>query len=104
MVDLKENLLLKDIQKYILETWIELGFDKLNAVQRCLMLWEEVWELFKSIRKSENIKIDSKSKVDPIEDELADVLKQLCAIANYFDIDLEKAFIDKEEKNIGRRK
>ncbi|MDD2515921.1 MAG: MazG nucleotide pyrophosphohydrolase domain-containing protein [Candidatus Gracilibacteria bacterium] len=104
MFKLKENQLLKDLQEYILETGVELGFDKLSATQRCLMLGEEVGELFKSVRKYEKIKIDKDSKVDSIEDELADILKQVCAVANYFQIDLEKAFIEKEKKNIGRWK
>jgi len=104
MVILKENPLLKDFQEYILESGIELGFDKLTGIQRCLMLWEELGELFKSVRKYEKIKIDKNSKVDSIEDELADVFKQVCAIANYFKIDLEKAFIEKEKKNIWRWK
>jgi len=56
--------------------------------------------LFKSVRKYEKIQIDKDSKVDSVEDELADILKQVCAVANYFQIDLEKAFIEKEKKNI----
>lgn len=104
MQKLKQGFSLKDIQQYILEGGIELGFDKLTAAQRCLMLGEEVGELFKSVRKYEKIKIDNNSKVDSIEDELSDVLKQVCAVANYFKIDLEKAFIQKEEKDIGRWK
>ena len=102
MTILKDNPLLKDIQEYILNSGAELGFDKLNAVQRCLMLGEEVGELFKSVRKIDGIKTDTNTK--SVEDELADALKQICAIANYFDIDLEKAFKKKEEKNIGRWK
>lgn len=66
------------------------------------MLGEEVGELFKSVRVHEKIKIDNSTTLDSIEDELADVLKQLCAVANYFNIDLEKAFKQKEEKDIGR--
>lgn len=97
-----KQLNLKDLQKYILDGGIELGFDKLNATQRCLMLGEEVGELYKSIRKYEKITIANDSHVSPISEELADVLKQVCAIANYFNIDLEDAFIKKEKKNIGR--
>ncbi len=104
MKRLKNNFSLRDLQQHILESGIERGFDKLSAAQRCLMLGEEVGELFKSVRKYEKIKIDNNSKVDSIEDELSDVLKQVCAVANYFKIDLEKAFIQKEEKDNGRWK
>lgn len=102
MTKLKNNPSLRDIQEYILAGGIQLGFDKLNAIQRCLMLGEEVGELFKSIRNHEKIKIDKNARNDTIENELADVLKQVCAIANYFNIDLEKAFTQKEERDIGR--
>ena len=65
-----------------------------------LMLGEEVGELFKAIGKHGNLnKVDSNSKVGSVEEELADVLIFICAIANRFDIDLEKAFRDKEAIN-----
>ena len=102
MNELKEKRFLNDVQEYVQKSAEELGFDKLNALQRCLMLGEEVGELFKSIRKHEGIKVDENSKVDTIEDELADIFLQTCAVANYFKIDLEKAFRDKQLKNTGR--
>ena len=63
------------------------------------MLGEEIGELFKAIRKKEKIKVDHNSKFGSIDEELADIIIYLCAIANRFDIDLEKAFRDKEEIN-----
>ena len=63
------------------------------------MLGEEVGELFKAIRKKEDIKVDLNSKIGSVEEELADILIYLCAIANRYDIDLEKAFREKEEIN-----
>lgn len=95
---------LKDNQEQIKKGAVELGFDQLTGVQRCLMLGEEVGELFKAIRKQEKIKMGAGSKLDPIEDELADILKQLCAVANYYKVDLETAFKNKEDKDVGRWK
>lgn len=66
------------------------------------MLGEEIGELFKVICKKEKIKIDHNSKFGLIDEELADVIIYLCAIANRFDVDLEKAFRDKEEINKNR--
>ncbi len=60
---------------------------------------EEVGELFKAVRKAEKIKIDHNSKITSVSEELADVLIFLCSIANKFEIDLEKAFREKEEIN-----
>ena len=68
----------------------------------CLMMGEEVGELFKAIRKNENHQIDHNSKVGSIEEELADVFIFVCAIANKYDIDLEKAFRAKERINAER--
>lgn len=104
MAELKTQPFLKDIQEYIQKGAEELGFDKLDALQRCLMLGEEVGELFKSIRKYEKITVDKSSKVSSIQNELADVLLQTCAVANYFKIDLEKAFTEKQKKDTGRWK
>ena len=99
MPTLKNNPTLKDIQNYVVELEKERGFDKEEITQKCLLLGEEVGELFKAIRKKEKIKIDHNSKFGSIDEELADVIIYLCAIANRFNIDLEKAFRDKEEIN-----
>ncbi len=94
---------LQSLQKYVSELEVERGFEKENVLQKCLLLGEEVGELFKSIRKTENIGVDHNSKVTIVEEELADILIYLCAIANRFDIDLETAFRNKEEINEKRK-
>jgi len=48
---LKKNPSLKDFQKYVREMEIERGFEKGTVIQACLMLGEEVGELFKAVRK-----------------------------------------------------
>ena len=102
MANLKEKPSLGDIQEYIQEGAEELGFDKLDGSQRYLMLAEEIGELAKSIRKHEGVTVDTKT--GSIEEELADVFLQTCAVANFFGIDLEKAFRKKQEKDKGRWK
>ena len=99
MLYLKEQPTLKDFQKYVDEMENERGFSDESTLQKCLLLGEEIGELFKAVRKSENIKIDHNSKFGSIDNELSDILTYLCAIANRFDIDLEKAFREKEEMN-----
>lgn len=90
---------LKDFQDYVAELEIERGFDKESVLEKCLLLGEEIGELFKSIRKANKMKIDNKSSVGDVSEELADILIYLCAIANRFDIDLESAFREKENVN-----
>jgi NTP pyrophosphatase (non-canonical NTP hydrolase) len=99
MLELKQNPLIQDFQDYVSKMEKERGFDKENAAQKCLLLGEEIGELFKAVRKSSNIKTDHNSKIGTLEEELADILVYVCSIANKFDIDLEKAFREKEEIN-----
>ncbi len=99
MLHLKENPTLQDIQQYVIELEQVRGFSDQTVLQKCLMLGEEVGELFKSIRKQQNIRIDPFSKFGSIEEELADIIIFICSIANRYNIDMEKALRDKEEIN-----
>ena len=99
MLKLLNNPTLSDFQKYVEELEIERGFSDQSARDKCLLLGEEVGELFKAVRKSEGLKIDKTSDFGNISEELADILIYLCSIANRYQIDLEKAFREKEEIN-----
>lgn len=97
---LKENPTLKDFQDYVKELELERGFEKQDVIQKCLLLGEEIGELFKAVRKMEAISIDKKnSKISTVEEELADILIYVCSIANRYKINLEIAFRNKEEIN-----
>ena len=99
MADLKNNTSLQDFQKYVAELELERGFAHQTIIDKCLLLGEEVGELFKAVRKSEGLAVDLNSNFSEIGDELTDILIYLCAIANRKGIDLESAFRKKEEKN-----
>ena len=103
MLSLRDNPTLANFQEYVKELEKERGFSDQLARDKCLLLGEEIGELFKAIRKAEGIKIDQNSRFSPISDELADILIYLCSIANRYDIDLEQAFRQKEEENKKRR-
>ncbi|MBI5004643.1 MAG: pyrophosphohydrolase [Candidatus Lloydbacteria bacterium] len=103
MLNLKGKPTLKDIQEYVKELEKERGFSDDPTIQKCLLLGEEIGELFKAIRKSEKMKIDKNSEHTSIEEELADIIIYLCSIANRYDIDLEDAFREKEEVNKKRK-
>lgn len=96
---LRERPNLKDFQSYVKELKIERGFDNQTVIEKCLLLGEEIGELFKAVRKSEKLKIDKNSQFTFVKDELADIMIYLCAIANRYKIDLEEAFRSKEEIN-----
>lgn len=96
---LKKDPTLKDFQEYVIQLEEERGFKHQNVLQKCLLLGEEIGELFKAVRKMEAISIDKKSNITSVEEELADILIYICAIANRYNIDVEKAFREKEIVN-----
>lgn len=103
MPELIDHPNLAALQGYVKQLEEERGFTSSTVQQECLQLGEEVGELFKAIRKQQKMKIDHKSVIGSVDEELADILIYVCAIANRLDINLEQAFRDKEEVNKTRR-
>ena len=99
MPSLKPKPTLADIQTYVIKLEEERGFSDQSVKEKCLLLGEEVGELFKAVRKREGVKVDLNSNFGSIDEELADILIYLCAIANRYDVDLETAFREKEKIN-----
>lgn len=88
---------LGQLQRYIEREAKRRGFGDQTALQKCLILGEEVGELFKAIRKEEKMPIGRHSKVGTVSEELADVLMYVCTIASCYGVDLEKAFRAKDK-------
>jgi NTP pyrophosphatase (non-canonical NTP hydrolase) len=101
--DLPPKPLLADFQRYVTGLEAERGFSQQTPVEKCLLLGEEIGELFRAIRDAEGIAIDPNAKVGAIADELADVFIYVCSLANRYGVDLETAFRTKEEANKKRR-
>lgn len=100
MLSLPPKPTLVDFQEYVSQLERERGFTEQSTLQKCLLLGEEIGELFKAVRKRDTaLRVDNNSKIGTIEGELADILIYLCAIANKYNINLERAFREKEEKN-----
>lgn len=76
---LKDGPTFVDFQEYVRQLEVQRGFTDQNAIEKCLLLGEEMGELFKAVRKAENLKTDIN--------------------ANRFEIDIEEAFREKEEVN-----
>ena len=70
---------------------------KENGQRLVLKLIEEFGELAENIRK--NTRFDGKNIKGTIEEEAFDVFYYIIAIANYYEIDLEKIFYIKDELN-----
>ena len=99
MPNLNDYPTLADFQAYVVKLEAERGFEDQSVRDKCLLLGEEIGELFKAVRKVEGLKIDVSSQVGTVSEELADVFIYICAIANRYGIDLEAAFRDKEAIN-----
>ena len=99
MPELQSKPTLENFQEYVTQLEKERGFANQTIIDKCLLLGEEIGELFKAVRKSEGLAVDNNSNFTEAEDELADIFIYLCAIANRKGINLETAFRKKEEKN-----
>ena len=96
---------INEIQSYIKEVMQIRGFNKEKSSDKILLLVEKVGELAKAIRKNENnLGIDKTKEYNysSIESEIADVFIVLLSICDILNIDLLKAFLNKEEENIKR--
>lgn len=103
MTHLPEHPTLQDLQKYMDEVCKERGWVKDSYSEKFLLFTEEVGELAKAIRRAEGLyREQAKQKSIELEEEFADVLSYLLDLANYFQIDLEKAFREKEQVNSTR--
>lgn len=102
MRPLPNDLGLNEIQRYVADMEKERGFTDRSVLHQCLLLGEEVGELFKAVRKHEDLPIGTTSIIGTVDEELADVLIFLCAVANRYGISLEEALRRKELHNESR--
>ncbi len=99
MLPLQQSAALDDLQCYVADMEKERGFAQRGVMQQCLLLGEEVGELFKAVRKHENMRVGTTSMTGTVDEELADILIYLCVIANRLGINLDEAFRKKEALN-----
>lgn len=98
-LNLKQNPTLRDFQDYVVQMVKERGFDKETVPEIFMLFLEECGEMAKAARKTQKMKTDKNSEQFYLEHEVADVFVYLLDICNHFNIDLEKAFREKEEIN-----
>ena len=103
MAQLPEHPTLPQLQIYIDEVCQERGWTRDTYAEKFLLFSEEVGELAKAIRQSRGL-YDEQAKPPKfaLEEEFADVLSYLLDLANCFQVDLEKAFREKEQLNQNR--
>lgn len=94
---------LQQYQKLVNRLVQERGYDDETVSEVFLLLVEEIGELGKAIRKNTGMRVSIHSKSHAVADELADVLWLVVDLANRLDIDLDKAFEQKELTNQKRK-
>ena len=99
MPELPDRPRLENFQNYVRELEAERGFSSQSVRDKCLLMGEEMGELFKAVRKREGLATDPESSVGELSGELTDIFIYLCAIANRYGIALEEAFLEKERIN-----
>jgi len=101
MESLPDKPTLSDLQLYIAALCKEKGWDK-NSKEEIFMLFiEEVGELAKAMRDADSMYQEKAKKGASfgLREEFADVLNYLLDLANYFKVDLEQAFREKNKIN-----
>ena len=99
---IQKDYTLADYQKLVKSLVVERGFNKESVAEVFMLFLEESGEFAKAARKVTGVKVDINSKVHDLEEEAADVFWLLIDLCNRLDIDLEKAFREKEAKNQNR--
>lgn len=103
MAHLPTHPTLPEMQQFMDEVCQERGWTKDNYAEKFLLFTEEVGELAKAIRKTQGLYQEkARQKHMELEEEFADVLSYLLDLANYFQVDLETAFREKERINATR--
>ena len=103
MAYLQEHPTLRDLQKYLDDVCQEREWVKDTYSEKFLLFTEEIGELAKAIRQVKGLYGEqAKQNKVTLEEEFADVLSYLLDLANCFQVDLEKAFREKEQINQAR--
>jgi NTP pyrophosphatase (non-canonical NTP hydrolase) len=105
MTDLlsRDTLVLQDLQTFHKELDKEKQFDQ-DIFRNIAYLSGEIGELVSAIRKLRKIQ-DSSEEVEArnhVGEELADCLAYVVKLANYAEVDLHKAYVNKMRKNMTR--
>ncbi len=100
---LNEKSSVAEIQKYIKDMKKARKFDGVTIEREMMLFLEEMGELARAIRKNTNGHLDIDKKYEAnVEEELADCFLYLLSIANMNDVDIFKAFKEKEIRNCDR--
>lgn len=106
MAVLKDHPSIQDFQNYLAQIRKERNWEQNDPLEIFLLMSEEVGELAKAIRNKIGLYPQKEKTASEIQAELSfemsDVFSYLLDLANIFEVDLEKAFREKEAINAQR--
>ena len=98
----------EEAQKIVWEHINKIGYTKIETTPThvFLHLIEEIGEVSRALLYKETNRASIKNTSEPsnLEDEIADIFWQTLKLASYLDIDLEKSFEKKYQKNLNKSK
>lgn len=97
-----QNASLAAYQQYVRQVVRERGFDDETISQKFMLLLEEAGGFARAARKQANLAEAADAPADTLGDAAADVFSILLDICNQLGLDLEQAFINREQKNQSR--
>jgi len=92
MAKLETKPTIQDFQRFVHELEEEKGELRDTQMRKCIRMKEDVIELLQAIRGRDIVYSPKRMSLGDVEMELVHILISLCAIANRYHIDLEKAF------------
>jgi dCTP diphosphatase len=105
MINEEKNINISKMQEYFRNFVKERNWDKFQTPKNLSMALSveaaELVEIFQWLSQKESFEIiKDKNKQEAIEDEVADIFIYLIRISDVLNIDLEKAFYNKFQKNL----
>lgn len=99
----KDNLGLRDLQLFHRDLDKEKQFDQ-DIFRNIAYLSGEIGELVSALRKLRKAKDSSEERDarDHVGEELADCLAYIIKLANYAEVDLHEAYVNKMRRNMNR--
>lgn len=90
---------IRNLQDYVAAKIKQRGFADESLHERLLLLTEELGELVNACRKISGMNVDQNREIqNKVGEEVADVINMIFAVGIELGLDIEKEFIEKNEK------
>lgn len=97
-----QNATLAAYQQYVRQVMGERGFDDETVSQKFMLLLEEAGEFAQAARQQADLTQATDTAKEDLHDAAADVFAILLDICNRLNLNLEQAFLSREQKNQSR--